>query len=241
MNTIVNLISGPRNISTALMYSFAQRPNFKVFDEPFYGYYLGNASLTTKHPSQDAIIESMEGDLNRVVDTINKAAQTSNVFVKGMAHHFLDEHPQFILPWSNVILIRHPKKLIASFAKVIEHPTLNDIGIKRASELFLYLKNSERTPIVIDSDELMRNPKKYLIQLCQHLNIAFEESMLSWKEGGIIEDGIWAKHWYENVHKTTGFQVQQIKPAQIPLHLGPLLAEAMPYYETFQEYILKND
>src|ERR687883_192922 len=32
--------SGPRNVSTALMYSFRQRPDTLVVDEPLYGHYL---------------------------------------------------------------------------------------------------------------------------------------------------------------------------------------------------------
>lgn len=241
MNTIVNLISGPRNISTALMYSFAQRPDFKVLDEPFYGYYLKNASLSIEHPSQEAIMANMECDKLKIIDSIMTLSKTSNVFVKGMAHHYLEEAPNYLMEWNNVILIRHPRKLIASFAKVIEHPTLNDIGIKRASEIFLYLRDAGKTPIVIDSDELMINPGQYLKQLCELLGISFLETMLAWNPGGIPEDGIWAKHWYKNVHQTIGFQVQQNKPAQIPVSLGPLLAEAMPYYETLQKSILKND
>lgn len=241
MNPVINLISGPRNISTALMYSFAQRAEFVVLDEPFYGYYLANASLSIQHPGQEAIIAKMDHDAESVVSTINTLAKKKHVFVKGMAHHYLEERPEFLLPWHNVILIRHPKKLISSFAKVIDSPTLNDIGIKKASELFTYLKEMDRLPVVIDSDELMKNPKRYLQKLCGLLDLKFTENMLHWKQGGIPEDGLWSKYWYKNVHQTTGFQTQQQEPVQIPTHLGPLLAEAMPYYEILQKAILKND
>jgi hypothetical protein len=238
---VINLISGPRNISTALMYSFAQRDDCKVVDEPFYGYYLKNAPLSVDHPSHDAVIESMECEEAHIVEDINANVRDKHFFVKGMAHHFLQDRPKYLLDWNNVILIRHPKKLIASFSKVIENPTLKDIGIKKASELFLFLKENGKTPIVIDSDELMLNPENYLRKLCHGLNIPFQESMLSWPEGGIPEDGVWAPHWYSNVHRTTGFQVQQQIPVNLEPHLGPLLAEATPYYETLKNHILKND
>ncbi|MDX1783948.1 MAG: hypothetical protein R3361_07305, partial [Aequorivita vladivostokensis] len=159
---VINLISGPRNLSTALMYSFAQREDMTVLDEPFYGYYLQNASLEIEHPSQKEILQMMELKEEKVIENINSLRKQKNVLVKGMAHHYLTDSPYFILNWENVILIRHPKKLIASFSKVIHTPTLNDIGIKKASELFLFLKKNGKTPIVIDSDELLKNPRNHL-------------------------------------------------------------------------------
>lgn len=235
---VINLISGPRNLSTALMYSFAQREDITVLDEPFYGFYLKNASLENEHPSQKKVLQTMELNEEKVVEGINLLSEKKTVFVKGMAHHYLTDSPSFILNWDNVILIRHPKKLIASFSKVIHAPTLNDIGIKKASELFLFLKKSGRTPIVIDSDELLKNPEIYLKKLCDLLQISFSEKMLRWKKGGIPEDGIWAKHWYANVHNSEGFAIQQSSSQSLPKHLEPLLEKALPYYETLKNNIL---
>ena len=238
---VINLISGPRNLSTALMYSFAQREDITVLDEPFYGYYLQNAALENEHPSQQEILQTMELNEEKIVEKINTLSEKNNVFVKGMAHNYLTHSPEFILNWENVILIRHPKKLIASFSKVIHTPTLSDIGVKKASELFLFLKKSGETPIVIDSDALLENPETYLRKFCNLLNIPFSEKMLSWKKGGIPEDGIWAKHWYGNVHNSEGFAVQKSSSQPLPEHLDSLLKEALPYYETLKNNILTND
>ncbi len=235
---VINLISGPRNLSTALMYSFSQREDITVLDEPFYGHYLQNTSLENEHPSQKEILQTMELREEKVVGQINSLSKKKNVFVKGMAHHYLSSSPSFILNWENVILIRHPKKLIASFSKVIHTPTLNDIGIKKASELFLFLKKNGKTPIVIDSDELLKNPETYLKKLCDLLNIPFSSTMLHWKKEGIPEDGIWAKHWYGNVHNSEGFAIQKSSSQPFPEHLEILLNEAMPYYETLKNNIL---
>lgn len=238
---VINLISGPRNISTAMMYSFAQRGDVTVMDEPFYSYYLRNATLEIEHPAHEKIVTSMEADEMKVVNGINAMARSKILFLKGMAHHFLSESPKYLLDWDNVLLIRHPRKLIASFAKVITNPSLRDIGIKRASELFLYLKEQGKIPLVLDSDELMLDPENYLRKLCDGLGLEYMDSMMQWEKGGIPEDGIWAEHWYKNVHNTTGFEVQQSRTAEVPPHLGPLLAEAMPYYETLSKEILIND
>lgn len=238
---IINLISGPRNLSTAIMYSFAQRDDMHVLDEPFYGYYLKNAPLKIHHPSQKEILASMEVQESSVVLNINSLSEKQHVFIKGMAHHYLDSTPEFILGWQNVMLIRHPKKLIASFAKVIDNPSLSDIGIKKSSEIFRYLKENGKNPIVIDSDELLKAPQVYLKNLCDLLQLPFSKNMLSWKKGGIPEDGIWAKHWYANVHKSEGFKIQKTSSRALPEHLNPLLEEALPYYDMLKNNILKND
>ncbi len=241
MKSVINLISGPRNISTALMYSFAQHPEIKVLDEPFYGYYLKNADVQITHPMEAEIVQAMETDPRAIIEDINNLAASHTVFVKGMAHHYLMEELDFILDWKNVILIRHPQKLIASFSKVIKNPNLQDIGIKKAAAIYDYLDAKGVPPLVIDSDALMENPKNYLKKLCARLNLAFSEDMLSWEKGGIPEDGLWAPFWYKNVHRTSGFSVQQAKSVPLPSTLKGLLKEALPYYETLQKSILLND
>lgn len=238
---IINLIAGPRNRSTTLMYSFAQREDMQVLDEPFYGYYLAHKPPGSIHPSREEIVRSMEVREEKIIENIHALSRESPVFVKGMAHHYCMSEPDFILDWENVLLVRHPEKLITSFAKVIPNPSLQDIGLKKSAELFLFLKRHGKTPIVIDSDELLKNPAHYLQKLCTALKVPFSKKMLSWKKGGIPEDGIWAKHWYRNLHNSEGFAVQKNNTQPLPKHLQPLLKEALPYYETLKDHILVNN
>jgi len=239
---IINLISGPRNLSTALMYSFAQNKTIKVLDEPFYGYYLANGNLKVTHPGTKEILNSLPHSKKQVLQHIDRILkQGSHVFIKGMAHHYLSNEPSHILPWQNVILIRHPKKLLASFSKVIKNPSLDDIGIKKAAELFVYLKSQGKTPLVIDSDQLLKNPEVYLHKICNSLDICFTKDMLSWQKGGIKEDGIWARYWYSNVHNSTGFAIQKTSRETIPQPLKSVLNEALIYYTILKTHILKND
>ncbi|PVW14241.1 sulfotransferase-like domain-containing protein [Marixanthomonas spongiae] len=238
---IVNLISGPRNLSTALMYSFAQREDFAVMDEPFYGYYLKNTTTQTDHPATEEILNTMDLNLSSIIASIQTLSSLNHVFVKGMAHHYISEEPDFILKWDNLILIRHPEKLLLSFSKVIDNPKLEDIGIKKASEMFLFLKQNGRIPTVIDSDELMKAPEAYLKKICHVLNVPYTSKMISWPKGGIPEDGIWAPYWYKNVHNSEGFQKQKRTQTELPNHLKSVLKEAMPYYNTLKKHIIKND
>lgn len=239
---IINLISGPRNVSTALMYSFAQNKTITVLDEPFYGYYLANANLKVTHPGTKEILKSLPHSKKQVLAHIDRVSKQGNfVFIKGMAHHYLSKEPTHILPWNNVILIRHPEKLLASFSKVIKNPTLDDIGIKKAAELFTYLKSQGKTPLVIDSDQLLKNPEEYLQKICKTLDIPFTKEMLSWQKGGIQEDGVWAQYWYGNVHNSTGFAIQKKSRHMVPDSLQNVLDQALIHYTILKNHILKND
>ena len=152
---VINLISSPRTISTALMYSFAQRSDAKVIDEPFYAFYLDQTK--TKHPGFDEIVRSQPTDLQTVLSEIDSASSVKHLFLKGMAHHLLENYP-FLTNWKNIILIRDPAQIIGSFSKVIHQPTIQDVGIKRQWELFNYLTSEGTYPVVIDSNELLKNP-----------------------------------------------------------------------------------
>ncbi|MGB1729713.1 MAG: hypothetical protein ACPHF2_06915, partial [Crocinitomicaceae bacterium] len=76
--------SGPRNISTTLMYSFAQRKDTKVFDEPLYAFYLSQTNAKDYHPDAELIINSMENNGERVIDLMTDDHKASVLFFKNM-------------------------------------------------------------------------------------------------------------------------------------------------------------
>ena len=234
----INLISGPRNISTALMYSFGNRKDTTVVDEPMYAYYLKNTDVN--HPGKEEILESLPEQLEEVKNNLLfNHVDTPLYFIKNMAHHFICDDWSFLLKMDNVFLIRDLKKLIISFSKVIKNPTLRDIGIKREFEIYNYLLKNGVEPIVLDSGELIKNPAVILQKLCSLLHIPFTKDMLSWAPGKRKEDGVWAKYWYNNVHKTNGFQPRITKDVDMPQELLPLYEEARPYYENLYVKSLK--
>ncbi|MEQ8904596.1 sulfotransferase family protein [Ekhidna sp.] len=232
---IINLISGPRNISTALMYSFAQHSKIKVVDEPFYAHYLIHTGLD--HPGREETIASMSADAAEVLKEIHALEKAHEiVFLKNMAHHHEGLEWSYLNNMRNVFLIRDPKQLIASFAQVIPNPTIQDIGLKHEVELLDYLiENGTNPPVVIDSNDILKDPSDGLSSLCGQLGISFEKQMLSWKNGAIPEDGVWAKYWYKNVHNSTGFAKQKTSERPLPTHCEGLYEESLPFYEKLRK------
>lgn len=237
---IINLISGPRNVSTALMYAFAQRSDTRVLDEPFYGFYLKQTGII--HPGRTRIMKSMSTDIQQITDDLLKYTDNKQIlFLKNMAHHHIDIDETFLKACTNVFLIRNPAELLVSFSKVIKDPNLEDIGIKKSWELYNHLVNSGQKPVVIDSGELLKDPEIMMKKLCRDIPIPYQSSMQSWPAGSRKEDGIWAEYWYHNLHKTTGFVKTTPKKVDVPESLVPICDEAMCYYDELYKLSIKYE
>ncbi|MEO8664923.1 MAG: sulfotransferase family protein [Ignavibacteria bacterium] len=229
------LWSSPRNISTALMYSFAQRSDTKVIDEPLYAHYLIRSGAD--HPGRDVVIAGMKNDGEKVVSEIILGDHDEDViFMKQMTHHLIELDESFLEKVTNVFLIRDPKQLISSLAQVLPDVTMRDTGIKRQYELFKKLSVAGRIPKIIDSGSILKDPETALRKLCDALEISFEKKMLNWEAGSRKEDGVWAKYWYENVHNSTGFEKQKTSRRELPEDLKPLYEECLPYYQELYKY-----
>lgn len=231
------LWSGPRNISTALMYSFAQRPDTEVVDEPLYAHYLRVSG--EQHPGREEIMADQENDGDKVVAEMLETGEKPLVFVKQMAHHLMDLDRVFLAETQNLLLIRQPAEVIVSFSKIIPQPKLYDIGIKTQYELYQELVALGQSPIVIDGPELRKNPEKVLRAICERLEIPFFSEMLQWQAGARPEDGIWASYWYDAVHRSTHFQPYEPKEIKVPAHSENVLAESQPYYDALFKHAIK--
>ena len=224
--------SGPRNISTALMYSFAQRADTQVVDEPFYGHYLANSPARGYHPGAEDVIASMETNAGRVLERIFGPWSRPVLFLKNMTHHLVSMDWGFTERLTNVILIRDPVDMLPSFAKGVPEPSLHDTGYDTLVRLVDHLIERGRpSPAVIDSRDVLRDPAGLLTSLCRRVGLPFDEAMLSWPAGPRPEDGVWAEHWYASVHRSTGFAPYAPKDEPFPVRLEPLLEECRPYYD----------
>ena len=234
----INVWSGPRNISTALMYSFAQRSDTRVFDEPLYAHYLKITALD--HPGRAETLASMENDGQKVIDNVILGAyDDSVVFFKQMAKHLVELPVGFLRQTRNVLLIRDPKEVLASFGKVIERPDPREVGYERLFGIWTYLKSQGQTPIVLDGNEVRKGPEAVLRKLCTALDLDFDPAMLSWEAGARPEDGTWAKYWYHAVHQSTGFKSYEAKEIELSPYLQAMAKEQEAYFAPLFEEAIK--
>ena len=226
------LWSGPRNISTALMYSFAQRDDTVVYDEPLYAHYLSKSPARAYHPGAEEVLAEMEHDGDKVVQELILGEQPKPVaFFKHMAHHTRKLDLAFLKDTVNVLLTRDPIDMLPSFAKKIDDLNIRDVGYKCHAELLKHLQSIGQNPPILDSKQVLLNPKKVLGALCEQIGIPFQEPMLQWEAGARPEDGSWSKYWYHSLHQSTGFEKYSAKHEPFPEKLKPLLEECQPYYE----------
>src|SRR5262245_55486156 len=234
----LNVWSGPRNVSTALMYSFAQRSDTRVVDEPLYAHYLRVSGAP--HPGREAVLAAQEPDGEKVVrDVILGPSDRPVVFFKQMAHHLVGLDRAFLARTANVILTRDPDEMLPSLRENLSRPTIRDTGYAVQTELFGELRALGQDPPVLDAREILQGPRRVLGELCRRLGLPFEEGMLSWKPGARPEDGVWAPHWYSGVHRSSGLAPNRPKTKPFPADLGPLLAECRPHYEALARVAIR--
>ncbi len=217
--------SGPRNISTAMMRSWGARPDTAVTDEPLYAHYL--LATGRDHPGRDEVFAAHDTDWRSDVASLLGPVPGAKPiwFQKHMAHHLL---PGMDRAWTrsltNCFLIREPRAMLASLAKVLPNPTVEETGLPQQVELFESIAAMHGAPpaVVLSSDAL-RNPAAILRALCSRLGVPWTDSMLRWEPGLRETDGVWAKHWYDSVARSTGFEPYTPSTAEPPPRRFPVL------------------
>ncbi|MDN3637158.1 hypothetical protein QWY85_20975 [Neolewinella lacunae] len=235
----MNFLSSPRNISTALMYSFAQHPEVAVVDEPLYAHYLRHQTTVAEHPGREAVLASQENDGEKVVAAmLNDDYGKPCVIFKQMTHHLIALDLAFLDRMQNILLIRDPRAILSSYGKVVSEVSAQDVGIGQQHELYHTLKAAGKLTAVVDSARLLQNPAGVLSRLCAAIGIAYTPAMLQWPAGPRPEDGVWAPYWYANVHASTGFQPYVPKDYPLPPHLEAIAEACQPLYATLLEAAL---
>jgi Sulfotransferase domain len=231
--------SGPRTVSTAMMRAWENRRDTVVIDEPLYAFYLSSTGLD--HPARDEVIASQPVSWQAVLSSLASSPLPDGAtisYAKHMTHHVLPSVDlAAFAPFRHAFLIRDPRSLLASYARVRSAPTLADLGLRQQAWLF-----EEFGGPVIDSSDLLAAPEAGLRALCAALGVPFSASMLSWPAGPRSSDGIWAPYWYDSVRRSTGFvPVTPGPPPSLDPALEPLLAACLPYYEKLRKNKIKID
>ena len=238
--TRIAMWSGPRNISTAMMRAWENRPDTWVVDEPLYAHYLTHVQVN--HPGVDEVIASGDTDWRRVVSGLVGEIPRDRViyYQKHMAHHYLPHlRGDWVLSLTNAFLIRHPAEMLVSLAAKMGPPALRDTGLPQQVEIFRLVRERLGTiPPVLDAEDVLRDPRVSLERFCAAVGVDFSDRMLSWPAGPRETDGVWSKYWYDAVERSTGFEPYQPRSRAVPKSLEPLLAECLPHYEELAQYRL---
>ena len=227
MTVRVAMWSGPRNISTAMMRAWENRPDTVVVDEPLYAAYL--AATGIDHPGREDVIASQPTDWREVVRSLNAPVDAPVHYAKHMTHHLL---PGMDLDWvpafRNVLLVRDPAEVVASYVRSRESCEPEDIGLLQQARLLEVLPSD--TPVV-DAGDFLRDPEAHLRWLCDWLGIDFTERMLSWPAGPRDSDGVWAPHWYAAVEASTGFEPWRARSVELDDHDAAVAEACRPAYD----------
>lgn len=233
--------SGPRNISTAMMRAWGNRPDTFVCDEPLYAHYLRVTGLP--HPGAAEVIAHHESDWRKVVSWLTEAVPEGKAvfYQKHMTHHLLPEIDRsWLARVTNCFLIRHPQEVITSYIAKNNDPSVEDVGFVQQAEIFDWVRAaSGATPAVLDARDVQENPRRMLGLWCESLGIEFTENMLVWPPGLRPTDGIWARHWYKEVETSTSFRPHRPKAAPVPERLSGVYARCLDCYERLYEHRLR--
>ncbi len=218
--------SGPRNISTALMRSWENRPDTRVVDEPLYAYYLAETGLN--HPARDEVIAAGDPSWPSVVAELT-APVDGVYYQKHMTHHLIPQLPRgWIASLTNVLLIRDPAEVVASYLRSRADVVAEDIGLVQQTELY---DDLEGAVPVIDAVDFLREPEGYLRWLCAHVGIDFTDRMLRWPPGPRDSDGVWAPYWYDAVLASTGFEPYRRHEVELSGAARVAVDRSRPHYE----------
>jgi Sulfotransferase domain len=224
--------SGPRTISTALMRSWENRPDTIVVDEPLYAHYLDATGLD--HPGRAEVIGAGETDWRKVVAMLLGPVPDGirALYQKHMAHHLLPGIDRgWLTDLTNVLLIRDPREVVASYVRSRTAVTADDLGLPQQIQLFDELAAAGTPPPVIDARDFLLDPESYLRAVCRHVGLDFTPRMLAWPPGRRDSDGVWGRYWYDAVWRSSGFAEYRPRDPQLDSHGAAVAEECRPLYE----------
>jgi hypothetical protein len=224
--------SGPRNISTAMMRSWENRPDTVVVDEPFYAAFLARTGI--EHPGRDEVLAAQPSDPAEVLDGL-RAPVPDGVrvhYAKHMSHHLApDEDLGWTLGFRNLLLVRDPQDVVASYVRSREACEPEDIGLLQQERQARFWDEQGVEVPVIDAGDFLADPESHLRWVCDWLGVDFTPAMLSWPAGPRESDGVWAPYWYDAVLASTGFEPRRAREVELSPHDAAVAEACRPAYE----------
>ena len=234
--------SGPRNISTAMMRSFENRPDTSVSDEPLYAAYLARTGI--EHPANEQVLASQSTDASDVIASLTTGPIPNGSrcwYQKHMTHHWFEDYGfGFTDHFANVFLIRDPREVLLSYEKRRGQTfTIEEVGFLQQRALFEGIASrTGATPIVLDSARVLADPKGVLRRLCEAMPMTFDPAMLSWPPGPRDSDGVWAPWWYASVNKSTGFAPYRPREGVLSDEVAAIETRCRPIYRQLLAHAL---
>jgi len=229
--------SGPRNISTAMMYSFDNRSDCYATDEPLYANFL--MSTGTNHPGAREVMENHETDRELVISQLIGPIPNGKKiwYQKHMSHHLMEDSDiSWIDGLTNCFLIRDPREVLLSLSKITDSIDLLSTGLPQQIRIVEHLiAEFGSIPPILDSNDVLGGPVALLSKLCDSIGINFDENMISWEPGPRNCDGIWAEYWYDSVWSSSGFSPPSPRVGELNSALSEVLEEAMPLYQQLRD------
>jgi hypothetical protein len=213
------------------MRSWENRPDTAVVDEPLYAHYLQATGLD--HPGRDEVIAAGETDWRAVVaELLGPQPHGARVFYqKHMVHHLLPAIDRgWVASLTNVLVIRDPREVVASYVRSRASVTADDIGLPQQVRLYDELTAAGGPPPVIDARDFLRHPEPYLRRLCAHAGVDFTDRMLAWPAGPRPSDGVWGRYWYEAVWRSTGFAPDRPRQVELDGQAAAVAEACLPLY-----------
>jgi len=224
--------SGPRNMSTAMMRAWENRPDSIVVDEPLYGAYLARTHIP--HPDAQAVVHAQGDDYDAAIrGCLERTDDKATLFYqKHMTHHLLpDLDHTWLHKLTNAFLIRDPAEVLASYLRTRGEATAEDLGVERQADIYAYVTSFQDDAVVIDAAEFLKQPEAQLRAWCAALDVDFVPQMLNWPAGPRYSDGVWAPHWYASAWASTGCAPYRKRDVTIPHQYLGLIDECHALYE----------
>ncbi|KAF7084191.1 hypothetical protein CFC21_087868 [Triticum aestivum] len=227
---VIHAWSAPRSLSTSLMYSFSERDDMDVLDEPLYANFLRVTGVD--RPYRQELLSKMDPDGNKVVkEVIFGPGEKAYRYCKHIAKQRLPNLTGDLMKkGKHFILIRNPMNILPSFDKVVP-PSFLELGVAELVAIYSELCELGSPPPVIDADDLRRDPEAVLSGLCEDLDGKLAQGNF---------DGIWAPWWYESVHTSTGFSKSRRYPMTFPFAFYDLLEQSLPFYNMLKRQVRRT-